>query len=259
VGDTWSDGMAYEHFIGRWSRQVAPRFVRWLQQPPGLRWLDLGCGTGALTATVLQNAAPASVLGIDPSAGFIEEARSRLQDVAVEFRVGTVTDAPPDSADVVVSGLMLNFAPDADAALAAMVAAAPTGTVAAYVWDYAGRMQLLRTFWDVACALDVAAIDLDEAQRFPLCEPPALVSLWERSGLSDVRTTSIEVTTQFSDFEDLWSPFLGGTGAAPAYVATLDPAARQRLRDGMARMVHPDPDGRIRMHARAWAVRGHAG
>ena len=258
MGDSWSDGNAYEHFIGRWSRQVAPRFVRWLELPPGLRWLDLGCGTGALTEAVLDDAAPTAVLGMDPSAGFIEEARRRLAGTAVELRVGTAEDAPAGVADVVVSGLMLNFVPDAEAAVAAMVSAAPTGTVAAYVWDYAGRMQLLRTFWDVACSLDVAAIDLDEAQRFPLCEPPALASLWERSGLTDVRTSSIEVTTTFADFEDLWTPFLGGTGSGPAYVATLDAPAQDRLREGMARMVHPDSDGHIRMHARAWTVRGQA-
>jgi SAM-dependent methyltransferase len=256
VADTWSDGNAYEHFIGRWSRQVAPRFVRWLDLPPGLRWLDLGCGTGALTEAVLDGAAPTAVLGMDPSTGFVEEARRRLDGAPVEFRVGTAEDAPPAVADVVVSGLMLNFTPDPAAAVAAMVAAAPAGTVAAYVWDYAGRMQLLRTFWDVACSLDVTAIDLDEAQRFPLCEPSALAELWERSGLTDVRTSSIEVDTVFADFEDLWTPFLGGTGSAPAYVATLDAPARDRLRQGMQRMVHTEPDGSIRMHARAWAVRG---
>lgn len=258
MSDSWADGIAYEHFMGRWSRQVAPRFVRWLQCPPELRWLDIGSGTGALTSAILANAEPASVLGIEPSAGFVEEARRSITDARVTFEVGTATDAPPGSADVVVSGLMLNFVPDPDAALAAMAAAAPGGTVATYVWDYAGRMQLLRTFWDVACSLDVTAIDLDEAQRFPLCEPPALVDLWRRAGLTDVSTASIEVTTDFSDFEDLWSPFVAGTGPAPAYVATLDEPARERLRDGMERMVHPDPDGHIRMHARAWAVRGLA-
>jgi SAM-dependent methyltransferase len=256
VSDSWADGSAYEHFMGRWSRQVAPRFVRWLQCPPGLRWLDVGSGTGALTSAILAHAAPISVLGIEPSAGFVEEARRRIEDTRATFEVGTADDAPPDVADVVVSGLMLNFVPDPDAALVAMRAAAPAGTVAAYVWDYAGRMQLLRTFWDVACALDVAAIDLDEAQRFPLCEPPALVDLWKRVGFSDVSTASIEVTTDFSDFEDLWSPFVAGTGPAPAYVASLDAPARDRLRAGLERIVHVDPDGHIRMHARAWAVRG---
>ena len=184
------------------------------------------------------------------------EARRRVEDPRAEFRVGTAEDVPGGVADVVVSGLVLNFVPDADAALGAMVAAAPAGTVAAYVWDYAGRMQFLRIFWDVACALDAAAIDLDEGQRFSLCDPDALSGLWERHGLASVRTTGIEVTTEFRDFDDLWTPFLGGTGAGPAYVATLDAQSRDRLRDGLERMVHPDPDGRIRMHARAWAVRG---
>jgi SAM-dependent methyltransferase len=258
VADSWSDGNAYEHFMGRWSRQVAPQFLRWLHPASGLRWLDVGCGTGALSAAILDHAAPTSILGLDPSTGFVEEARRQVDDPRVEFRVGTALDAPADSADVVASALMLNFVSDPDAAVAAMVTAAPAGTVAAYVWDYAGRMELLRTFWDVACSLDVAAIDLDEAQRFPLCDPVALASLWERSGLAEVRTRSIEVTTEFSDFDDLWSPFLGGTGAAPAYVATLEPAEQERLREGMKRMVHPEPGGQIRMHARAWAVRGRA-
>ena len=256
---SWSDGKAYEHFMGRWSRQVAPRFVRWLRAAPERRWVDVGCGTGALTAAVLQEAAPVSVLGLDPSAGFIEEARRQVADARVQFEVGAAEEVPPGVADVVVSGLMLNFTPDPAAALAAMAAAAPGGTVAAYVWDYAGRMQLLRMFWDVACALDVAAIDLDEGQRFPLCEPNALRELWQRTGLTDISTASIEVETEFEDFEDLWAPFLEGTGAAPAYVATLGPSARTRLHDGLERMVHAEPNGRIRMHARAWAIQGRVG
>ena len=256
--DSWTDGDAYEHFMGRWSRLVAPRFVRWLQVAPELRWVDVGCGTGALTSTVLQLASPAAVLALDPSDGFVGEARRRVDDPRAEFRVGTAEEVPADVADVAVSGLVLNFVPDADAAVGAMAAAVGHGTVAAYVWDYAGRMQLLRTFWDVACALDVAAIDLDEAQRFPLCEPPALVELWDRVGLTGVRTASIEVTTEFEDFDDLWRPFLGGTGTAPTYVGTLDISSRERLREAMSRIVHPDHDGRIRMHARAWAVRGEA-
>ncbi len=252
----WSDGNAYEHFMGRWSRQLAPRFLRWLDAPPGRRWVDVGCGTGALTSTVLEFASPTSVLALDPSAGFVEEAVRRIDDPRVDFGVGRAVDVPADSADVVISGLVLNFVPDPAAALAAMTAAAPGGSVAAYVWDYAGRMQFLRTFWDVACALDAAAIDLDEGQRFSICDPRALTDLWEQAGLSDVGTSSIEISTEFTDFEDLWAPFLGATGAAPVYVSSLEPAARERLRQGLEQIVHVDPDGHIRMHARAWAVRG---
>src|SRR4029078_10266752 len=135
---------------------------RWLQLPPDLRWVDVGCGTGALTATVLQIAAPTAVLALAPVAGFVEEARRQVEDVRAEFRVGTAEEVPADVADVAVSGLVLNFVPNPDAAVRAMAAAVGHGTVAAYVSDYGGRMQLLRTFWDVACALDVTAIDLDE-------------------------------------------------------------------------------------------------
>jgi trans-aconitate methyltransferase len=258
VADRWTDGNAYEHFMGRWSRLVAPRFVQWLREPAGQRWVDVGCGTGALTSALLELASPTAVLAVDPSAGFVEEAQRRIDDERAEFRVGSAVEVPADVADVVVSGLMLNFVPDPRAALAAMVGAAPNGTVAAYVWDYAGRMQLLRTFWDVACALDVAAVDLDEGQQFSLCDPHALVDLWQRAGLSAVRSAGIEVTIDFADFDDLWAPFLRGTGPAPAYVATLDDSARARLREAFERIVHPDPDGHIRMHARAWAVRGRA-
>ena len=167
----------------------------------------------------------------------------------MEFRVGTAEDVPADVADVVVSGLVLNFVPDAAAAVSAMVAAAPGGTVAAYVWDYAGRMQFLRTFWDVACALDVAAIDLDEGQRFPLCEPHALTDLWERGRTDAVSTASIEVTTEFADFDDLWSPFLGGDRRRAGVrrdTGRREPgaAARRPRADGAPRPRRPHPDAR---------------
>ena len=142
---------------------------------------------------------------------------------------------------MVVSGLVLNFVPDPDAAVAAMARAAPGGTVAAYVWDYAEGMQLLRTFWDVACALDAAAVDLDEAQRFSFANAEELADLWTRVGLEDVQTTGDQVPTEFEDFDDLWSPFLGGQGPAPAYVASLDEPAREQLREALAGRLHPDP------------------
>lgn len=254
----WSQGEHYQRYMGRWSSLVAERFVEWLHLPDDLRWVDAGCGTGALTQAVLAQAAPSSVLAVDLSEGQLDEARRRVEDPRVRFEVTSAADLPPRVADVVVSGLMLNFVPDPLATVSAMARAAPGGTVAAYVWDYAGRMQLLRTFWDVAAALDATVIDQDEAQRFPLCEPDALQDLWTRAGLSEVQTAGPEVTMEFADFDDVWSPFLLGEGPAPRYVVRLGDQARERLRAELERMLHPDPDGRIRLHARAWAVRGHA-
>jgi SAM-dependent methyltransferase len=256
VANMWAQGDAYEHFMGRWSRLLARRFVGWLQAPAGLRWVDAGCGSGALTSTLLDLASPVSVLAVDPSAGFVEEARSRIEDPRVQFDVLPAEDLPAGVADAVGSGLVLNFTTDPLAAVNAMSRTAPGGIVAAYVWDYGGRMEMLRTFWDVACSLDAGAVDADESHRFAVCEPGGLPDLWARAGLSEVRTTGLEITMDFRDFDDLWSPFLGGTGTAPAYVATLDESARERLRAELERNVHADADGHIRMPARAWAVRG---
>jgi trans-aconitate methyltransferase len=253
-GDTWAAGEAYEPFIGRWSRPVAAEFVRWLAVPTGRRWLDVGCGTGALTQTVLAMADPREVQAVDPSEGFVRHASERSPDPRARFGVGSATDLPDGPFDAVVSGLVLNFVPDPAEALAAMRAAAPDGVIAAYVWDYAEGMGLLRTFWDVAVEVDPAAGALDEGRRFPLCRPDALDQLWRQAGLDHVDLRAIRVPTVFADFADYWTPFLGGQGPAPTYVAGLADDARARLRDGLQARL--GAGGPIRLSARAWAVRG---
>ncbi len=155
----WEIAEAYEPYVGRWSRLVARDFLAWLDISGGKRWLDVGCGTGALSGTILERGEPAAVLGVDPSASFIEYARDRLAGSVAAFEVGDARALPvaDGSFDAVVSGLMLNFVPAADqaGAIAEMRRAArPGGIVAAYVWDYAGEMQLMRHFWDAAVAVD---------------------------------------------------------------------------------------------------------
>jgi SAM-dependent methyltransferase len=254
MDDVWSQGDAYELFMGRWSRPVAPRFLDWLDAPTGLRWADVGCGSGALTATILRQSTPATVLAVDPSRAQVNEAARRIHDPRVSFGVGTAGNLPARSFDAVVSGLVLNFVPDPVAAVSAMRRAAPGGVVAAYVWDYAEGMQLLRTFWDVACSLDPAAADLHEGHR--LLGTDVLVEIWTDAGLGDVGATALTVPTVFENFDDFWTPFLGGQGPAPGYVTTLDQPSREDLRIALERELHPDADGRIRLTARAWAVRG---
>jgi SAM-dependent methyltransferase len=257
--DRWDSGDAYEPYVGRWSRLVAREFVKWLAVPPGSRWLDVGCGTGALIQTVLEHAAPSEVVGTDPSAAYIGKARARMDDPRACFEIGDAQALRAAAAtfDAVVSGLVLNFVPRPELAVAEMARVTrPGGTVAAYVWDYAEGMQLMRYFWDAARALDPKAEELDEGRRFRLCEPEPLGRLFLSAGLEDVEVRAIEVPTYFRDFDDYWSPFLGGQGPAPSYAMSLSENRRADLRERIRAGLPSDAQGGIPLSARAWAIRG---
>lgn len=258
--DTWDSGDAYEPYVGRWSRLVAREFVRWLAVPPGRRWLDVGCGTGALVQTVLEHAAPGEVVGIDPSAAYIASAGARVdEDPRAHFEIGDAQAlrAPAATFDVVVSGLVLNFVARSELALAEMARVTrPGGAVAGYVWDYAQGMQLMRHFWDAAGALDPKAKELDEGRRFWLCKPEPLSRLFRSAGLKDVEVRAIEVPTYFRDFDDYWSPFLGGQGPAPSYAMSLSEERRAELRERIRVSLPSDAQGGIPLSARVWAIRG---
>ncbi|HEY7346851.1 MAG TPA: methyltransferase domain-containing protein [Ktedonobacterales bacterium] len=257
--DVWASGAAYEPYVGRWSRLVAREFLSWLAVPPGKRWLDVGCGTGALSKTILDYAAPSAVMGIDPSEGYIAFARQQALDGRISFEVGDARSLPAEAGryDVVISGLVLNFVPQPDQALAEMVRVTrPGGMVAAYVWDYAGQMQLMRHFWDAAAMLDPSALELDEGRRFPICQPEPLAALFRLAGLRQVETRAIDVPTVFRNFDDYWSPFLGGQGPAPGYLLSLSEPRRAALRERIRAGLPVAPDGSIPLIARAWAVRG---
>lgn len=207
----WASGDSYEYYIGRWSRLVARKFLTWLEVPSGGRWLDVGCGTGILSQTILDTVSPHTVLGINSSEGYIEFARNQIQDPHVAFRLGDAEALQVESAayDSVVSGLVLNFVPQPSQALNEMIRAVRTGgTVAAYVWDYAGQMQFMRYFWDAAVAVDKTVYALDEGQCFPLCQPEPLKQLFQ-ARLGQVEVHSIDVATTFRDFDDYWSPISG--------------------------------------------------
>jgi SAM-dependent methyltransferase len=257
VSDTWERGSPYEQYVGRWSRRVAPVFLSGLGIPAGRKWLDVGCGTGALCAAIVDRCSPSSVVGVEPSEGFLKTATENLAGRAA-LHQGSATAIPLDdgSVDVVVSGLVLNFVPDQRAALAEMARVTGSGgTIAAYVWDYAGKMELMRFFWDAAVELDPDASKLDEGVRFPLCQPEALEKLFAGAGLEGVEVTPIDIPTRFADFDDYWQPFLGGQGPAPAYAMSLDETARARLRDRIQERMPAAADGSIALTARAWAVR----
>jgi SAM-dependent methyltransferase len=240
--------------MGRWSRRLAPLFVTFAGVTEGDRVLDVGSGTGALAAaaTAIESV---RVTGIEPSPAYTRYAREHASGDRVRFEVGDALALPfPDDAfDRTLSMLVLNFVPDRAAALQQMIRVTrPGGVVAAAVWDYGGEMQMLRTFWDAAVAVDPDAAPHDE-RHMPLSTRGALAELWRTHGLHDIDEEPLTIEMAFGSFDDYWQPFLGGQGPAGVYVSSLAESARHavesQLRERMA-------DTGLALRARAWAVRG---
>jgi hypothetical protein len=219
----------------------------------------LGVGRGR--SRTLSVAAPTrgSVVGCDPAKPVVEFARDRVRDARLTFVVAGVGDLPRRTGGYgsVTSLLALNFFPRPEAAIQEMRSlAAPQRTVSACVWDYSERMEFLRYFWDAAMKLDPTAQALDEGKRFPLCHPDELTRLFRFGGLADIRCDALETPTIFANFRDYWEPFLGGTGPAPSYIASLDAERREMLSRTLEESLPQEPDGTIALTAGAWAIRG---
>ena len=240
---------------------LAAQFVRWLDVRGGDAWLDFGCGTGALTGAILASAGPRLVVACDRSSAYADFAAMQTPDARARFVAAELPDLPrlDGGFDVAVAGLVLNFLPtprDGVAALAARVRRG--GVVAAYVFDYAQGMQMMRVFWDAASVLDPAARELDEGVRFPLCHPDPLRQLYADAGLDRIRVQALDVPTVFNSFDDYWAPFLGGQGPAPGYAMSLTAPRREELRTLVQSRLPIASDGTIRLTTRAWAVQGIA-
>jgi SAM-dependent methyltransferase len=257
--DAWLSGQPYERYMGRWSRPLASAVLEWLAPGPQLAWGDVGCGTGALASAIVASVDPASLFAVDSSEAFVAQARRRLNDSRIHVQVADATKLPWPTGclDASVSGLVLNFVPDHESMVREMARVTrPGGTVAAYVWDYADGMQMIRHFWDAAAQVDPASRRLDEGARFPVCQRDALKHLFERAGLDRVEATGIAIPTKFESFDDYWSPFLGRTGPAPAYLASVSDGIRNDIRHCLESRLAPHADGKISLAARAWAAKG---
>ena len=255
----WDDGGAYESYVGRWSRLIAREFLAWLDAPVHAAWMDVGCGSGALSQTILALMQPVSVRGVDRSPDFVAFVRMHTADPRASFAVGDAQAIPePDAVcDVAVSGLMLNFVPEPARAAAELARIArPGGIVGVYVWDHAGGIQLMRYFWDAVAALNPPDNALDERNRFPSFTLGDLTHLFTEAGLREVEFRSIEIPTTFRDFDDYWTPFLSGQGPAPGYVMALSEEQRATLRESLRSRLPIADDGSISLNARAWAVKG---
>ncbi|MCP4584166.1 MAG: class I SAM-dependent methyltransferase [candidate division Zixibacteria bacterium] len=255
---SWESGDPYEYFMGRWSSLVARSFVDWLSPSFRLKWLDIGCGSGALSESIIHGCKPAELIAVDQSEGFLKVAQKRLGS-RVNFKIGDALALPLDDSSVnfTVSGLVLNFISEPQKAIAEMKrVTSPEGTVAAYIWDYGGRMEFLKYFWDAVVELDPEASSLHEGNRFPDSTEDNLKELFVNAGIEGIKTGRIEIDTHFRDFDDYWKPFLGGQGPAPTYVLSLAESDRNKLQDILLQRLPIRADGSIPMRARAWAAKG---
>jgi SAM-dependent methyltransferase len=245
---------SYDRYMGRYSRVLAPLLAEFARVQPGQVVLDVGCGPGALTAELARRIGAEHVAAVDPSPEFVLACATRVAGADVRDAPAEKVPWPDDSFDAVLSQLVVSFLRDASAGVREMRRVVRDGgSVTACTWDYGGEMQMLRTFWDAALALDPGAPD--EAKVMNYIDPGALRELWLRSNLRDIETAALTVHAQYAAFEDYWEPFLTGTGPAGAYCVSLDPGHRAALRDECFGRLGT-PAGSFTLTARAWAVRG---
>jgi SAM-dependent methyltransferase len=256
----FGNAAAYDRFMGRWSRLVAPLMIDFAGAPDVGQALDIGSGTGALAFEIAKRKPELRVTGIDPSQEYVAYATS---ENPIPGRIGFETgDAQQmrfaDSTFAAsLSLLVFNFIPDPGKALReARRVTGVGGRITAAVWDYGGRMSMLRAFWDAAVETDPAAEKLDE-KHMPLCRAGELSMQWEQAGLNDVIEQPLEITMKFNSFADYWDPFLLGQGPAGAYVRTVQGGRLAALRASIkTRLSISSENDPLSLPARVWAVRG---
>lgn len=253
----WNAGKEYTYYMGRWSERIASSFLKWINPPSHQIWLDIGCGTGALSQAILLQTNPALVEAIDTSAAYLQEATCRISDSRIHFQLADAQHLPfPNSTfNWVVSGLVFNFLHDTYGTLQEIKRVLKSdGRLGIYVWDYAGKMEMIRFFWDAVKTLFPDDAHLDEGVRYGDAYPSRLRQILEQAGYTEISTTAIEISMHFVDFEAYWRPFLGGQGPAPAYLRSLHTDQSHRLKQYLQNTLPLQADGSIDLIARAWAI-----
>ena len=256
----FADAEAYERFMGRWSRLIAPLLLDFTDIPDAGRVLDAGSGTGSLAFTIAGRRPRCQVVGIDPSKEYVSFAESRNRfGSRASFETGDAQQLhfAPATFQSSLSLFVINFIPDPEKALRELIRVTkPQGRISAAVWDYGSGMRMLRVFWDAVVSFDPPAERLDE-KHMPLCRSGELAELWTKAGLTEVDEKPLDATLQFQSFADYWDPFLLGQGPAGAYVRRLDRVRAERLRAEVKnRLRLPRENVAFALPTRAWAVRG---
>jgi SAM-dependent methyltransferase len=252
----WNDAAGYETYVGHWSRSVAPRFLDWLELRTGLSWLDVACGTGALTMAILERFDPQEIVGLDASADYLASAQVSCRHPRVRFVVGdaNVLPFPSSRFDVSVSGLALNFVAF-DRALAEQHSVVrPGGKIAAYVWDYAGEYEFARRFWNVALSIDPRAAAYDPGRKATICREQNLRDALVAVGCTGVETCVFDDSGEFSSPEAYWHAFDGRQGSTFDYLSLLTDEQRFNLKSLFLSTMSPDRP--VKLKIRALAVKG---
>jgi SAM-dependent methyltransferase len=253
----FSDAVAYEAMMGRWSRRLAALFLDFAKLGDADRVLDVGCGTGSLVKGILERTQRARVVGIDPAAAFVDYSRTRFPDSRASFDCGSAFNLPyPDAAfDRALSLLVFQFLKQPGTAASEMRRVTrPGGTVAACTWDRTGQ-EMSDLFWEESVRLDPGAEE--KAQRPKVCNQSGqLAELWRASGFEDVEEVTLEMRTGFTCFDDFWLPYTKGVGPQGMYVASLAAEKREALRDALRKRFVGERDRPFSLRAAALAVRG---
>ena len=247
---------AYGRLVGRYSAPLAQALLDFARVAPGMRALDVGCGPGGLAAVLAERLGPANVAAVDPSEPFAEACRARVPGIEVGVASAEALPFAEATFDAVLSQLVVNFIGDPEQGVREMARVTRCGgTVGACVWDYAGEMTLLRTFWDAAHEVEPERAAVADESTMRWCGEGELAELWSTAGLGSVRFGSLVVRADYGDFEDLWSPFPTGIGPAGAFAKSLDEERRGALRESFRRRLGVG-DEPFELTARAWAVAG---
>jgi ubiquinone/menaquinone biosynthesis C-methylase UbiE len=251
----YEDGAAYERYMGTWSRLAGEIFLDWLAPREGLRWIDIGCGSGAFTELIVERCAPAEVQGIDPSEAQLAFARTRPAARLAAFRQGDATAIPFEDArfEAAAMALVIFFIPDPAKGVAEMVRVVSSrGTVATYAWDMLGG----------GFPLEPIREEMRKMGFSPPLPPSANASridalrvLWASAGLDAVETREISVERTYAAFDDYWMPSLFAASVRPV-IATMTSDDVALLKSRVEARLPVDPTGRIRCSARANAIKG---
>ncbi len=251
----FNDGIAYEAWMGRWSKKVGEKFLEWLAPAEKLSWLDVGCGNGAFTETVQAKCAPSDILGVDPSQEQLDVANSRVTSKKIEYRIGSAQSLPftDNTFDIAVMALAINLPPDPAEAAAEMVRVTRSGgSVATYMWDIPNGGITMEPLRSALSQMNIDTPIFGEA----ITTPENMTALWKNAGLNDVNLTRIEIDLSFKSFNEFWHSNTAMQNTVVRAMESLSETEIQVLKDNLKSSLPTGSSGNICYGAVANAVKG---